>query len=375
MSIHFLRNKIKLISMILTAGLCLSACSDAPDTTDESNLTTEVSDTTENSTSEVVAEGPSKSTVDFKEEDLHVLKGEPSDYITVGEYKNIPVDKYIYSYSESDVYEHARSMNSTLITEEGTPAKLGDTVTIDFVGTIDGEAFEGGTASFYTLELGSGTMIPGFEDAIVGMKVGEISDINVTFPEDYRTYGGEKAVFTITLHYITKYTEPTDADLKEAEEEMAKMCQTHSDNEARLSVFDTVMQSTEFPEELPADRYDVFAVAYDNAIAHIYGSKDACIAGNDWTEEDYEADKATYAKANTEKSLLLDYLAKEYDLSFSSEEMQKSMVDQLRVINASEGDMTNEYGTSAEEILYYSSLHEVIANRLLADAEVTEVER
>lgn len=83
-------------------------------------------------------------------------------------------------------------------------AKNGDTVVIDYVGKIDGEAFNGGTAENQTLVLGSGQYIDGFEEQIVGHKVGETFDINVTFPDDYGVaqYAGKDAVFTVTLDAI-----------------------------------------------------------------------------------------------------------------------------------------------------------------------------
>lgn len=77
--------------------------------------------------------------------------------------------------------------NSVEVTDENAVIQNGDTATINFVGTKDGEAFEGGTGNNYDLVIGSGTMIPGFEEGIVGMKKGETKDVSVTFPESYRT--------------------------------------------------------------------------------------------------------------------------------------------------------------------------------------------
>ena len=88
--------------------------------------------------------------------------------------------------------------------------KEGDRVTIDFLGKVDGEAFDGGAAEGQTLEIGSGQMIPGFEDGIVGMKKGEEKDIDVTFPEEYHAENlkGKAAVFTITLHKVERGSLP-----------------------------------------------------------------------------------------------------------------------------------------------------------------------
>lgn len=86
-----------------------------------------------------------------------------------------------------------------------TSAKNGDTVVIDFAGYLDGEQFEGGTASDFPLKLGSGQFVPGFEDQVVGMKVGETRDINITFPEQYVPgLAGKDVVFKVTVKEIQK---------------------------------------------------------------------------------------------------------------------------------------------------------------------------
>jgi trigger factor len=84
-------------------------------------------------------------------------------------------------------------------------AKKGDTVVIDFAGYLDGEQFEGGTASGFQLKLGSGQFVPGFEDQVIGMKKGETRDINITFPEDYvPALAGKDVVFKVTVQDIVK---------------------------------------------------------------------------------------------------------------------------------------------------------------------------
>ena len=93
-------------------------------------------------------------------------------------------------------------------------AKLGDVVTIDFVGRIDGEAFEGGTAEGHALELGSNSFIPGFEDGLVGVKIDENRDVPVTFPEDYQAahLAGKLAVFEVTVRDIQEKADATIDD-------------------------------------------------------------------------------------------------------------------------------------------------------------------
>ena len=89
--------------------------------------------------------------------------------------------------------------------DSNATAKIGDTVIIDFAGYLDGVQFEGGTANGFPLKLGSGQFVPGFEDQVVGMKVGETRDINITFPEQYvEGLAGKAVVFKVTLQDIQK---------------------------------------------------------------------------------------------------------------------------------------------------------------------------
>lgn len=89
--------------------------------------------------------------------------------------------------------------------DSNSAAKNGDVVVIDFAGYLDGEQFEGGTATGYRLQLGSGQFVPGFEDQVIGMKEGETKDIDITFPEDYvPALAGKSVVFKVTLQDIVK---------------------------------------------------------------------------------------------------------------------------------------------------------------------------
>jgi len=91
------------------------------------------------------------------------------------------------------------------LTACGRSAQNGDTVIIDFAGFLGGEQFAGGTASNYPLKLGSGTFVPGFEEQLVGAKVGEVRDVNITFPTDYvPQLAGKDVVFKVTIKDIKK---------------------------------------------------------------------------------------------------------------------------------------------------------------------------
>ncbi|CAN0603769.1 unnamed protein product, partial [Ectocarpus sp. 12 AP-2014] len=138
--------------------------------------------------------------------------------VEVVELKDYPVSRPAAEVTADDVdniIDVFRRQRGTWETVERA-AQDGDRVTIDFAGTKDGEAFEGGSAEGNELELGSGRMIPGFEDGIVGMSVGEEKVVSLTFPEDYQAeeLQGAAVEFAITLHKIEEMQlAPLDAEL------------------------------------------------------------------------------------------------------------------------------------------------------------------
>ncbi len=134
-------------------------------------------------------------------------------------YKGIKVEKPSVVVSDEDVdgeLKRLQERNARMVSVEDRAAEMGDTVTFDFDGYVDGEAFDGGKAENYALELGSGQFIPGFEEQLVGAAVDAELDVNVTFPEDYhaKELAGKPAVFKCKVHKIEKKELPeVDDDL------------------------------------------------------------------------------------------------------------------------------------------------------------------
>ncbi len=127
--------------------------------------------------------------------------------VKLGKYKGISLEKTEVKVTDADVEAELNKMaerNSRMVTVTDRATKLGDIAVIDFVGTVDGVEFEGGKAENHELELGSNTFIPGFEDQVVGMKIDEVKDVNVKFPEEYfsKELAGKDATFKVTLHEI-----------------------------------------------------------------------------------------------------------------------------------------------------------------------------
>ncbi len=157
-------------------------------------------------------------------------KGKPFIYTAVsavrpevmlGEYKGLEVEKAPITVTDTEIDEEVKKeqeKNSRMIDVDDRPVEKGDTVTLDYAGTVDGVAFDGGTAKDQNLVIGSETFIPGFEDQLVGAALEEEKDVNVTFPEDYQAkdLAGKAAVFKCTVHKIQK------KELPELDDDFAK---------------------------------------------------------------------------------------------------------------------------------------------------------
>ena len=162
---------------------------------------------------------PSVTDVDMGETVTLTVETELYPEVTLGEYKGIEVPKTTVRITEAEIDAEVKRLaerNSRIVTVD-REAKEGDSVVLDFEGFVDGVAFEGGKGENFTLKLGSGQFIPGFEDALIGIKAGEDRDVNVTFPEAYDPkLAGKAATFKCTVHEVKETIAP------ELDDEFAK---------------------------------------------------------------------------------------------------------------------------------------------------------
>lgn len=141
--------------------------------------------------------------------------------VVLGDYKSIEIEKVEYNVTDEHIEDELKSvqeMNGRIIDAGDRVVKVGDILTIDYAGYVDGAQFDGGTAEGQTLEIGSGRFIPGFEEQLVGKNKGEEVDVVVTFPEEYHAEDlkGKEATFKVTIHEIK------EKELPELDDEFAK---------------------------------------------------------------------------------------------------------------------------------------------------------
>ena len=203
--------------------------------------------------------------------------------VTLGQYKGLEAVKNAAPVSDEDVereLESVRKRNARKVSVEDREAQMGDTVNIDFDGYLNGERFDGGKAEGYSLELGSHSFVPGFEEQVVGMKAGEEKDIDITFPEDYvENLAGKAVVFKIKLNGITVDELPELYDefakdvsefdtLDEYKADLRANLQKRSDDQAENAFRSEVMKqaaenmSVEIPEVMIAEKAEEIVRKY-----------------------------------------------------------------------------------------------------------------
>ena len=354
--------------------------------TETEEATTEASSETE-SESETGTEDVSEeeSETEFNVEDLPVY--DASEYVTLGEYKGLTVEVDPVEVTDEQVMDKIASETKQTLTE-GT-VEDGDTVNIDYVGKIDGEEFDGGSAEGYDLEIGSCTFIDGFEDGIIGMQVGETKDLELTFPEDYHSedLAGKDVVFTVTVNSISRVPELTDevADsvvegmtaeayqesVRQELEDSAKESQK-SDAQQKLlqAVYDNATISG-YPEENL--QYTINrAKNYYEWLASMYGmTLDDYLTNYGMTQDEFMEQIQPVAEEALGEEMTLLAIAEEESIEVSDEEYQDGLARYAEAQGMDDPSKLEEaYG---ENYIRNSLLQEKVLNFLYENATIEEV--
>ena len=205
-----MKKKAVVAMLIMCMAVSAAACGKSSDT---EKTTTETTDTKDSEDSEKDSTDTDTKETDSSGENRLVSVKDVSKYVTIGEYKGLELTRTSQPVTDDDVQAEINynlEDNGSEV-KDGT-VENGDTVTINFTGTIDGKEFDGGSAEDYELVVGDGEMIDGFEDGIVGMKSGETKELDLTFPDDYyeESVAGKAVVFKVTLQKFTRPAELTD---------------------------------------------------------------------------------------------------------------------------------------------------------------------
>ena len=266
--------------------------------------------------------------------------------IKVGNYTGLKATKKVNTVDDADVEAELVRMqnrNGRIITREGK-AENGDTVDMDFEGFVDGVAFEGGKAEHYSLVLGSGSFIPGFEDQLIGHEAGEEFDVNVTFPEEYQAkeLAGKPAVFKIKLHEVkTKELPALDDEfakdvseydtLDELKASIRKGMEEQNEKQAALAVendlVDQVIATIEgdIPEAMYEARMGEAVRDFEYRLAQQGLKLDMYLQYMGQTMESFRASFREQAEKQVKIRLALEAVAAAEQIAASDEELEAEL--------------------------------------------------
>lgn len=284
--------------------------------------------------------------------------------VKLGAYKGIKFAKVEYNVKDEDVdnaLKRLQERNSRMVNVEDRAAENGDTVVIDYSGSTGGVKFAGGTAEKQNLELGSNSFIPGFEEQIVGMKIGEERDINVKFPEDYHAEDlkGKDAVFHIKLHEIKKKELPeiTDEFIKDADgaesveafkAETRKRMQEANDKRAERELEDKIVKAvtekaeTEIPDALVEHQIDNMVQEMEYRLMYQGLRLEDYLKYAKMSMEEYRKGYAEQAKELVKQQLVIEKIIAEEKIEASDEEVENKIRENAEAQNKSVEDYKKE---------------------------------
>ena len=302
--------------------------------------------------------------------------------VKLGQYKGLEVEKASTEVKDEEIDAEIEKMQqryAKLIVVEDEETCEGDLLTIDFVGKVKGEPFEGGTGENYPLELGSHTFIPGFEEQLIGVKVGETKDVVVTFPAEYQVenLADQEAVFTVTVKEVKrKELAPLDdefakdvsefATLQELRQDIANKLKETAENKAEYELRTAVVKKAaenaevEIPESMIEMRINqmINDVAFRLSQQGIPFEKYLEVTNN--KIEDIQKMYRPEAEALVKSDLVLEEIAKEEDIQATTEEVDQEIKnaaekhqqdpEKLRKVLESEGQISSiEFGIKLDK--------------------------
>lgn len=318
--------------------------------------------------------------------------------VKLGEYKGITYKPLSTEISDTEIQAALNQVVSTQTTytpdpkRKGTEVKDGDWLRIDYSGTLKDEdtPFSGGTAKDQRLQIGSGKFIPGFEDALIGQKVGEIAIINVTFPTNYAVnpeMSGKEAVFMVTIHEVlnAKVPELTDALIEKHTEGVHKTIDSYKEyvteylkqekeakarEAAREAILKQVIANASFDhineddvkecEKKVLSYYEAiakrFSVTLESYVSYYY----------DKTMDEFKKDIHKVAENTVKEQLVLEKIAKKENITLSDEQYQSMLKDYMTRYNYEDKEaMEKDYTV---ENLRKSMLYDLTIDFLIANA-------
>lgn len=326
--------------------------------------------------------------VDDSNGDLNIL-----DYVDLGDYKGIELTKSITKVTDDEVTNEMES-KAVELTGSDVTVEDGDTAIIDFVGKLNGVAFDGETASNYELEIGSGSFIDGFEDGLIGVKKGDTVDLNLTFPESYQSteLAGKDVVFTVTVNGVKRKPQLNDEWLAantnyatlaefaaETKQKLEDAAETTASNTLESSGLDQVISNStvkkyyksliEQGESQYEKRLNAYASAYGKSLSEL-------LAAQGMTESQYQNQKQKQAVSYAQVAMVVYAIAQDAGLSEADAEYQTILNDLANNYNMDAATFSSTYGESLvkSSVMSQYAMNYIVSNANVTTQEVEETE-
>lgn len=293
--------------------------------------------------------------------------------VKLGEYKGIEVAVEEAVVTEEEVtaeLERLQQRHAELVVIDEDTAKEGDTVIIDFEGFVDGTAFEGGKGERYTLELGSKSFIPGFEEQLVGLGTGDFKDVEVTFPEVYHAeeLAGKAAVFKVKVHEIKRKQLPAlddefakdvsefdtlDAFKEDLNKQIKERKQKENEGKREAEIVEKAAEAAEIeiPQAMIDTEVDHMVRDFDNRLQAQGMNLDMFMTFSGQTIEDMKQQMQADAQKRVRNNLVLEQIAKEENIVATDEDVNEELsqmaeaykrsTDEIRSILSANGSLAN----------------------------------
>ncbi len=304
----------------------------------------------------------------------------------IGDYSKIEVVKDEIQLDEARVdeyIENEREKNKIIRNIEDREVQDGDLVNIDFEGFKDGVSFEGGKAEEYDLKIGSKSFIPGFEDQIIGKKLNEEFDVNVTFPEDYHVEDlkGAPVVFKVKVNAIKEEILPELDDefamdisefdtIEEYKNDVRAKLQEDVDKQNKLKLENSVIEKLieendiKAPKSMVEARIDEEVHNYGHNLESMGFTLESFMEATHATEQDIRDQFRDQAEKNVQAQLLLDAILLKEDIEVSEQELEDEYMDIVKQYGQEENE---EFMKTVKSTLSEDYMKEMISKRKLVD--------
>ena len=275
--------------------------------------------------------------------------------VKISSYKGMKIKEFAYTVKDEDVdaeIARVQDRNARKVDVTDRAAANGDIANIDFVGTVDGVKFDGGEAEGFDLTLGSGQFIPGFEDQVIGMNVGEKKDVNVTFPENYQAENlkGKAAVFAVTLNALKakELPELTDEFIKEAtgsetvaeyKAKTLERLQAQADRRANDATENSILEAiaanaeVEIPQAMIEREIDGLVQKFEYQLMYQGLKLQEYLDFLKVTMADFRKNYEEQASKNVKNQLIISQLIKDEKIEATEEEVDAKVAEQAASVN------------------------------------------